>query len=125
MARNLLNKPVMLRHTALLCLVLGACAARPQAPSTPRIYYCGTSRVTEHTDAIALASTERHDVADAGAEIGSQTCSAADPYDAVLIRYLRSHDLHAVATELHVTDEQAKLLVGEAMHQVHLRFWKR
>lgn len=115
----------MLRHTALLCLVLGACAARPQAPSTPRMYFCGGSRVADHTDAVALASTEKVAVADAGDELGSQTCSVADPYDAVLLRYMRSHDLHAVATELHVTDREARELIAEAMHRLNVGIWHR
>ncbi len=125
MARNLLKRQVMLRHTALLCLVLGACAARPQAPSSPRMYFCGGSRVAEHTDAVAMADTERTAVADAGAPIGSEACTAADPYDGVLLRYLRSHDLHAVAVELHVTDHDARELIREAMHRLNVGIWHR
>ena len=115
----------MLRHLALLCLALGACAARPAAPTTPPMYFCGGSRVAEHSDALAMNGSERRDLSDADASIGSQSCTAADPYDAILIRYLRSHDLHAVARELNVSDEQAKQLVGEAMHLVNVRFWHR
>jgi hypothetical protein len=91
----------MLRLAALA--LLGACAARPQPDALPRMYYCG-SGVTENV----------HD-----------GCHPAQPYDSVLVRYLRTHDIHAVASELGLSDDGAKELIADAMHHLYIGFWHR
>jgi hypothetical protein len=100
------SRRAMRTFIVLFATLLGACTHQASPETLPRIYYCGTAHVAEPDPVAARA------------------CVVADNYDGVLIRYMRTGSVHAVASELGMTDADVKALITEAMHRLYRRIWR-